>query len=139
NSRRWVASSHLTIFSAALITLAGCGAAAVDRVEAVSASSDQVMIESSSECDSDCDDTADVSPAEPRRFDERERLSRVDVVPFLEHSQVHSVILGHFSSINGCHTVEYSGKTDQTGRMTLAWVIEPDGSVTRARVLESSL
>lgn len=98
-----------------------------------------MVLESSSECDADCEDASDVSAAEPRGFDEKQRLSQVDVVPILEHSQVHSVILGHFSSINGCHTVEYSGKVDQTGRMTLAWVIEPDGSVTRARVLESSL
>lgn len=138
NSRRWVASSHLTISSAAFFTLAACGAATVER-EAVSASGDHLVLEASSECDADCDDAESASSDGSHEVEHQERMAQVDVVPILQHSQVHSVILGHFSSINGCHTVEYSGKVDQTGRMTLAWVIEPDGSVTRARVLESSL
>jgi TonB family protein len=121
-----------------VLLLSGCGAAAVDRVE-TAGTNNQSSALTADECDDGCQVAGDEEATDDDANVEVASDSGVQVVPILQHSQVQSVILGNYSSISGCHTIEYSGKVARSGRMTLAWVIEPDGSVSGARVVESSL
>lgn len=58
--------------------------------------------------------------------------------PGLDPSQVASVVTSKYGAVGGCHTIEYSGTERQSGSVMLDWVINPDGSVRRVDVVETS-
>lgn len=42
-------------------------------------------------------------------------------------------------AVSGCYTIAYSGKEDGSGRLVVDFSVNPDGSVARATINESTL
>ena len=61
-----------------------------------------------------------------------------DEGPGLDPTQVATVVTSKYGVVGGCHTIEFSGRAQRPGSILLDWVINPDGSVRRVDVAESS-
>lgn len=58
--------------------------------------------------------------------------------PGLRPEQISNVVLGGHSSLGGCHAIQFSDAEARAGAVTLAWTIQPDGSVSEASLVHSS-
>lgn len=61
-----------------------------------------------------------------------------DEGPGLQPEQISDVVLERYSSLGGCHTIQFSNGDEVGGAVTLAWKIRPDGSVSDANLVRSS-
>lgn len=63
-----------------------------------------------------------------------------ELKPGLNHHQLRKVMKEKADpAVSGCYTVAYSGKDDGSGRLVVDFSVNPDGSVARAEVTESTL
>jgi hypothetical protein len=59
-------------------------------------------------------------------------------LPGLAASQISPVVVSHYGSVGGCHTIEYSGHVPTSGSVTLDWIIQPNGTVKATKVVDST-
>jgi hypothetical protein len=61
----------------------------------------------------------------------------VEPAPGLEVEQIRPVVEAKNGEVRGCHTIEYAGRDNLGGTMTVDLFIEPDGTVRSASVAHS--
>lgn len=61
-----------------------------------------------------------------------------DELPGLDSEDVAPVVMARYGAVGGCHTIQYSGGPTAAGSLAVDWMIQPDGSVVEAEVVESS-
>jgi outer membrane biosynthesis protein TonB len=57
----------------------------------------------------------------------------------LSKEQVHKVVMAHFAGIKYCYEKELQHKTSLSGGVDVFWVIQPDGTVSKANVKHSTM